>query len=120
MRKGKKCLPNKEARQQCQVCPASLQFLQHSLPPDAALILLVSRAWFFKLPCEVCLDSRPFSGDDRIDGGIADGAIGHHHMCAQDAVKFGAKSFDRPPALLIHHMGAEFNGSAVQVFKGVT
>ena len=79
-----------------------------------------SRVWFFQLPCKVCLDIRPFSGDDRIDGGIADGAIGHHHMCAQYAVKFGAKSFDRPPALLIHHMSAEFNGSAVQVFKGVT
>ena len=119
MRKGKKCLPNREARQQRQVCPASLQFLQHSLHPDAALILLVSKAWFFKLPCEVCLDNRPFSGDDRIDGGIANGAIGHYHMRAQNAVKFGAKSFDRPPALSIHHMSSEFNGSAVQVFKGV-
>ena len=101
MRKGKKYLPNREAQQQRQVCLASLQFLQRCLRPDAAVIRPVSAAWLFQLPSQMRLDSRPFGGDDRIDGGIADGAIGHHHMRAQD------------------HMGAEFNGPAVQIFKGV-
>ena len=64
MRKGKKCLPNREARQQCQVCPASLQFLQHSLRPDAVVIRPVSTAWFFQLPCQMRFDNRPFGGDD--------------------------------------------------------
>ena len=119
MRKGKKCLPNREAWQQRQVCLASLQFLQRCLRPDAAVIRPVSAAWLFQLPCQMRLDSRPFGGDDRIDGGIADGAIGHHNMRAQDAIKSGAEPFDRAPALVIDHMGAEFNGPAVQIFKGV-
>ena len=41
-------------------------------------------------------------------------------MVAQDAVEFGAESFDRGAALAIEMVCAEFDGDAVEVFECVT
>ena len=40
-------------------------------------------------------------------------------MRAQDAVKFGAKPFNRAAALLVDRVGAKLNGAAVQPVKGM-
>src|SRR5262249_4415744 len=75
--------------------------------------LLAARAIFarpLQLPDEMRLHRRPLGGDDAIDAGVAQRAVGSQLMAAQHPVELGAEAQDRAPALRIEEMRAEFDG----------
>jgi hypothetical protein len=61
----------------------------------------------------------PLRGDDRVDDSVAEAAVGHPLMAAQDAVLLGAQALDRRPGLPVVPVGAELDGDAVQGVEGV-
>src|SRR6185295_13013762 len=68
---------------------------------------------------EMRLYGRPFGGGDAVDAGVAQGAVGHDAVVAQNAVELGAETLDAAPALLIEDVRAELHGDAVERLEGV-
>ena len=64
-------------------------------------------------------DGRPFAGDDGVGGGVADGAVGHDLVAAQDAVEFRAKPLDGAAGLAVEPVGAELDSDAAEGLEGV-
>src|SRR5262245_31890573 len=68
---------------------------------------------------EVRLHRRPFGGDDAVDAGVAQRAVGHDRVTAQDTVEFGAEPLDALAALVIEEVRAELDCDAIQRLEGV-
>mgnify|MGYP003349779103 CR=1 FL=1 len=62
---------------------------------------------------------RPFGGNDAVDHGVTDRAIGRHLVRTQHAVEFCAQTFDGIAAGVIEPVGAKFHRNAAQRVKGV-
>ena len=62
-------------------------------------------------------DRRPFRGDDRIDRGVAQGAVRHNKMIAQDTVELRAKAFDGSARLRVQAVGTELDRDAFQCLR---
>jgi hypothetical protein len=56
---------------------------------------------------------------DGIHTGIAQGAIGHGHVVAEDAIGLRSKSFNGLSTLVIVEAGAELHRDASQGIEGV-
>src|SRR4051812_19247779 len=69
-------------------------------------------ARFGQLKVQMRLHRRPFAGDDAVDAGVAQRAVGRQLVMAQDTVELGTQALDAAPALVIDEMGAEFDRDA--------
>ena len=63
---------------------------------------------------EMGLHRGPLGGNDAVDAGIAQSAIGCELMAAQDSVEFCAQPFDSAPAGMVEEMSAKLDGDALQ------
>src|SRR5258707_9508434 len=72
-----------------------------------------------QLISQMRLHRRPFAGDDAVDHGIAQGAVGRNLMVAQDAILLGTQPLDATPALMIEKMRAEFYRNAIELLERV-
>src|ERR1700712_5039981 len=56
----------------------------------------------------------PLGGEDRVDDGVAEGALAADVMAAEDAVLLRAEPLDRGPRLPVVEVRAELDGDAVE------
>src|SRR5690606_1603827 len=61
----------------------------------------------------------PFGGNDAVDAGIAQRAVGRALVIAQNAVQLGTETFDGSAAGVVEEVGAELHRKAVQRIEGV-
>src|SRR5205823_5244526 len=77
-------------------------------------------ARFDQLKVQMRLHRRPFAGDDAVDAGVAQRAVGQQLVMAQDTVELGAQALDAAPALVIDEMGAELDRDALIRLESVS
>src|SRR5205085_844572 len=77
-----------------------------------SIFLLLFR--FSKKEIQIRPHRGPLGGDDAIDAGVAQGAVGGEVMAAQDAVELCAQALNRAAAGVIEKMRAEFDGDAIE------
>ena len=65
------------------------------------------------------MDSRPLVLGNGVHGSVAQGAITHHHVIAQHAIKLGAEFFNSCTGLGILLVGAQLHGIALEYIEGI-
>src|SRR5262249_43082520 len=89
---------------------------QTELLPTAYCLGLARPA---QLELQVRFGGGPLGGDDAVDAGVAQGAVGGELMAAQDAVELGAEPLDAGAGLAVEEVGAEPTGDAAERLEGM-
>src|SRR6185503_5030703 len=78
-----------------------------------------SSARLRQLEIEMRLHRRPFAGDDAVDAGVAQRAVGRPLVAPQDAVELGTQPLDAAPACVVEKVRAELHPDAVEALEGM-